>query len=598
MVELSDTAALIEIATSLRTPHEVKSAIEVLFREGKGQEALALARTIYTHCPHIPPNVRSLLLARACMRTDREAEAISVLNVADRTLDIAILLAELHVKNDCPDEAQVLLTEIERQMPEKMPSSTRFRVARLAIQTETGKLAFDALCAVLCANDLILNHFYQTLGYLLSPLCAEFLPALDEAVIRAAEQQLETFDDTFSCRLRLADLLGRIGQSERSDTLLSLPKLHQTSTLHAIPLLKRQVADGDATPAITAAKTLLLRTNDTPKAKTGVLLFLANTLFKADRADDFAEVLRNWNPDQNGDFATRELATVLRQTGNDELLDTMRGIKAARIRADLPESLSAGLAALPYTPGPAMTDVPEAMLMPFRLSGLPDDAWPEWSARQGWGCAASAFIRRWALYSGSDGRQDVLDLIDPVDISVLEDAMGLGRGGILVGTHAGPVYASFATFENLRWPFAYVGRGGATEQTRATGILWAGSSPDAMVKSILTHLKENRLVGVTADAHLSGRTRSVAVGGATLRVSRLVARLSFARGIPSVWYESRWRDGRLEVRLTAMPLPEPRESREDWEDRWFAAYQARLSDFLASAPENLSGLQGWTSGQQ
>lgn len=226
------------------------------------------------------------------------------------------------------------------------------------------------------------------------------------------------------------------------------------------------------------------------------------------------------------------------------------------------------------------------MVIPWKLSGRPEQDWPDWSSRVQWGKDAGDLLAHWGHYAGLERRQELLDLIDPIDEAPLQEALSLGRGVILFGTHMGPIASVFFALEQMGSQFAFVGAGGLASSTRATEILLSDTGNRGSVGEMIRHLKNNGILAIANDAMSSGDGQSMKLAGFDCKMSRVVPRLSRSLSTPSLWYQAEWADDRIQVKYRKMPQYESGEPISDWEDRWFAACKNLVTTYATTAPEN------------
>ena len=76
--------------------------------------------------------------------------------------------------------------------------------------------------------------------------------------------------------------------------------------------------------------------------------------------------------------------------------------------------------------------------------------------------------------------------------------------------------------------------------------------------------------------------------GQTVGLLDTVPKLVRAYNVPSISLLAYWRDGRIDVDLTRLPLPLADEGEQDWLDRWAQAYLDRIAWQMGLGPENMN----------
>ncbi|WP_193749874.1 hypothetical protein [Shimia sp. SK013] len=292
----------------------------------------------------------------------------------------------------------------------------------------------------------------------------------------------------------------------------------------------------------------------------------------------------------------RGLLMVLRTDGSREQVDAVKDEVRRTHVASLPSDLASGLASIARINGPDLQKAPKPLVIPWKLSERPEHEWSDWSSRALWGKQAVSLLARWGHFAGLDRGQELLDLVDPIDYSPLQEALSLGRGVILFGTHMGPVAAAFfALEEQFGSRFAFLGAGGNAASTKAKQILLSDSGQHGGVTQMIRHLKHNGVLAISNDATNSGAFRKMTFAGYDCKMSRLTPRLSRAQSTPSFWYQPEWVGDRLQVKFKSMPEYKTGETIPAWEDRWYAAAKEHITSFAKTAAENQSGFSMYSN---
>ena len=87
------------------------------------------------------------------------------------------------------------------------------------------------------------------------------------------------------------------------------------------------------------------------------------------------------------------------------------------------------------------------------------------------------------------------------------------------------------------------------------------------------------------------KTPSAANGelfGIKISIPDTLPRLAMEFSIPSFWIYSNWQNGQLRYDIQRLPDPAEGETKQDWHNRWAAAYLHYLEEAMRATPENLN----------
>jgi tetratricopeptide (TPR) repeat protein len=283
---------------------------------------------------------------------------------------------------------------------------------------------------------------------------------------------------------------------------------------------------------------------------------------------------------------------LARYHGDAEMMVRARDQQNLRGRQRLPTNLASGLAAIEIPPAPPLTAAPERMLVPWEAAALAASEWPAWASRHLWGGTASKLLVDWLQFAGEDRQDQLAALLLPVEDDSLRRALGQGRGVIIAGTHLGPIAAAFPYLLRLPSKLAVVG-GGGTEIGGVEGIFVPRRGRAGAIRAVRQRLQQCGVAMIAIDMVLpGGGALPLEIGGRTLLFSSLVAKLSRALSVPSVWLQPEWRENQIHLRMAALPEAGIGEEKRDWERRWFDVSSRYLLDFLRTcSPESASGLR-------
>jgi len=384
-------------------------------------------------------------------------------------------------------------------------------------------------------------------------------------------------------------LLPHFSRTDRALKLLEGASVSNMNTAEQVSYAQTQLAIGATLSAAKTASEILANEDIEHDQKVKISIVRARCLAIEERYVEAAALLQGILSVSESLQVERLLLMLVRKIGSQEQLSSVvNEIRRSRAQS-LPLTLAEGLASIAPVKGPLLRNAPMSLVVPWKLSGRPEQDWTDWSSLAQWGKTAGALLARWGHYAGMERRQELLDLIDPIDETPLIEALSLGRGVILFGTHMGPVASVFFALEENWDQFAFVGAGGTPSSTRASEILLSGSGNHGSVKKMIQHLKSNGILAVANDAVSSGDMRRMNFAGYDCKMSRIAPRLSRTQSAPSLWFQAEWVGNRIHVQFKSMPRHEPGEPATEWEDRWYAACEVLVTSYTATAAENQSG---------
>ena len=611
----------------------VAADVAKLIQAGKADDAVALAKELVSEGTLGAPWRRQVLLSNAHEAAGNSVESIEVLEGCELPVQARLRHAELLCHEARFEDAIALVpneTEIET-VSKKHAARFHLRRAKVFIQAanfETGKAALKSAFEITCENQNI--GFWLELGelsferdllnisqealrkVLMSPdvNSQQIFRALNlfkglvhqnhtpidlDEIIANFEQYLFNNADDLRLRLSLAWLVLELTRVEKAQDLLNNTSRARIDAKGWVELAKAHLAVGQTTAAASTAKDALDQGDFKPEQIASIRIVLAECLAIEGKYDEALPLLQDIGTLNDDNKTMRPLIMLLRKLGKAELLDEIMEKLQHSNEKSLPPTLAAGLAAFDLSTAPKLLNAPMSQIIPWKMSGRPEHDWPEWSSRVLWGRNAALLLRKWGLYGGAERRQEIFDLLDPIDDTPIKDALSLGRGAILVGTHMGPMYAVFLTLEEMGLPFAFIGAGGTAAATKASEILLSEHGNLGSVKEMFRHLKNGGLLAFGNDALNSNSVHNMKLAGYDCRVSRLATRLSRNQSIPCIWYHAVWNGERIQIEFKKLPQPELGESTSEWEARWYETYKGFLTAYMSTAAENQSGFSMYTN---
>ncbi|MEM8662891.1 MAG: hypothetical protein AAGF49_02055, partial [Pseudomonadota bacterium] len=199
-----------------------------------------------------------------------------------------------------------------------------------------------------------------------------------------------------------------------------------------------------------------------------------------------------------------------------------------------------------------------------------------------------ALARRPVLTGRVDG------MIEPLDLEAVRAELERGEPLIFVSSHCGPRILSVLD-RAVPGIFYLLQRHRPHDTSLVRGTI-AGIDDrfEQSAAEIARNLRRGRSLYCVPDvpSGLNRRGRAVTAASATLfgvsvRIPDTVPKLCDGLGVPSVWIQPVWRDGRIGIEVERLPEPLPDEARDAWSDRWATAYLARVERVMSSDPRNI-----------
>ena len=337
-------------------------------------------------------------------------------------------------------------------------------------------------------------------------------------------------------------------------------------------------------------------------------LLYARCLREAHRTEEAADQIIKVLEDDPDTLTTRRYAAgLLAAAGRTSLARAVHAETLSRRGADLPETLAGGLRRIfdgSEDRGPV---IPSARFdwawnQLIRLDAAPSDR-TAWEAKVRRGAAADQLLLDW-LECRPDQRGEVLSLIDgvPEATNVLESALAMGRGAIVASAHVGALFSAPAAMVATGLPVAWLASTPSPEGPEIPGtggaqlLSSSAADPSVLARSVLRALGQNRLVGIAIDgAAVPGAPRAT-LFDRRIALSDFAPRLALRQATPTFFADMRWRNGRLQGCVHALPAPDTGEAARDFVARWSAAFLIHIEDLFRSDPDNLRMTGGfWSS---
>lgn len=564
---------------------------DVLMQAGQRDEAIDCLLSMKDR---LGPDSR-LKLSVLLMQSKRSSEAVCYLpdekelsygafdEIAIRLLTRARVLVSNGDFDLATEAAYSIAQHLKRQSTPQLWNS----FATLSADIGLPELCYVAIQKIVETKDAATWIVLNVASLLQTFAAAKTKETLASQIRDIVEQRLRNGGLSQEHSIEYARFLHNIGKPEDAiEALNQNVKEEETPRLKWLRV-KILAETGDVALAIQEAQKVLENGSVTGQAQEDLVLLLAKLQVQMKQEENALKTLKKAVQQGGGHAIQRNLALLTRRLLPASDFQKMVAQRERIERAKLPSSLKTGLSEIEVTAPATVRNAGENMRLLWQHSGLPAEKWPEWSTRYTWGKAAAKLMRSWGYYS--ETKNEVLDLISPIDTRTLDIAMQQGRGAILCGSHMGPVAASFFSVEKLPYNFKFLAAGGLLANTRSEAINLAESSPSKGALEIVRHLKKGGLMGYTLDVAANENASIVDVDDLMITVSTLPARLSWRYSVPTVWVQARWVDQKVHVDFMAYPMPTTSETFEEFNQRWLDAHLSFLRPMLKDAPENVCG---------
>jgi len=218
---------------------------------------------------------------------------------------------------------------------------------------------------------------------------------------------------------------------------------------------------------------------------------------------------------------------------------------------------------------------------------LPSSSKSDWLIRLRWGLRMNKLVRHWILTSRD--RLDELDeLVDPPDWSLLATAKAEQKPVVVAGAHLGPRLLGLHYLNQVDHPLV-------TLVGNPSYSLAAGTKPFLLADEPHSIVELRNILGGPGTVYLAGdgrRGRSrfpASLFGSPVYLREGVAVLAWHSKAQTFWYAARWTGHRIQLELVPGPTPLQHETREAWSARWFSFYMAQYERCVLAGPENLRG---------
>lgn len=189
--------------------------------------------------------------------------------------------------------------------------------------------------------------------------------------------------------------------------------------------------------------------------------------------------------------------------------------------------------------------------------------------------------------------QDIAEFTDFPDRSAL-GVHGQTTGPLIfMSSHGGPS-VSCALDEGLLAgrELAYL-RTHTVDDRQKDRLITVGYNPQNAAKALVQALAAGKTIGMAVDSPTlwqsggrSGKGATGTVFDVPVTISTTPLKLAHAFGVPMIWVQPLWRDGRITFEIEEMDVPPKDMPFQDAANIWAADYLARVARVMCSGPEN------------
>lgn len=225
----------------------------------------------------------------------------------------------------------------------------------------------------------------------------------------------------------------------------------------------------------------------------------------------------------------------------------------------------------------------------FTETGLDLDVW---TRRYAWGRAARDAI---ALVGIADRDDPLLaplvrslgGVVTPCDWTPVTSAVAAGRSVLVASMHAGVGGTATGDVPG-HVPQIKVGRGAATRLDGNRKTLGVGGALAAdFMRVVKTVRNEPHVIGILPDGPDGREQRVLPLLGGEVSIGAGAAALAWHARALTVFFATRWSDGRLEAYLTAGPVADPAGDREAFEAAFNRFYVDCTRQVIVGPPEDI-----------
>ena len=280
---------------------------------------------------------------------------------------------------------------------------------------------------------------------------------------------------------------------------------------------------------------------------------------------------------------------ALTQAGRRDEAETLFARYIATRGEQLPDTFEEAMARMEEKLDTA--PIPQARLdWAWSLRGDTSIDRASWERRARWGHMVDHLLLDW-IECREERAEEAMQLLGELDSGerFFAPLLAAGRGVVVATAHVGPMYAGLLALELVGIPSRWLATAPSiSNSSYSDALISTADQTEAQVaKACMRAIQSGYVLCLAIDGAANPAAPRTTFEGQEVTYSSFASHLAHRLGVPSVFYAPRWKDGRVGYTLEMLPAASPGEDPETYAQRWQKAYFDRLSEHLASEPENL-----------
>lgn len=474
--------------------------------------------------------------------------------------------------------------------------------AKKSLWTSDGRLAGIATIALERDGDIEAASESGHVTAELEPNNAAFVAPAMRAMLkmgkldlakRLGEHCLHLGGDTVGLRNAFAQILmARDADDLEVEPHLATALEHDPSNIRSNQLLaKILLRSGRHEDAIVRLERAAQAAPNSPNLK----VELANALSAAGRHGEAAEmmaVVTRMRPDEA--VWQRMAAGMFSRAGREREAEEIyaNSVRLREIR--LPARLADGLAQLWERTEEA--DLPRARLdwaWGLTVKYTPAEKLPErtqWEREAAWGHLADNLILDW-LECRTERAEEIAELCDDLSqiAQSLRNALDQGNGVLLASAHIGAMFAGPVLLATSGLPFQWLASTPGLKSLRYADTLISTSdqSPQRVAAKAMRALRQQNVVTIALDGSTDHTAPRIPFEGKRIAYTDFGSRAVMRTSAQSFFVAPYWRDNRIRVTLTALPMIAAGQDFGEFSAAWNTAYFDCIRSCFSQGGRNL-----------
>lgn len=188
---------------------------------------------------------------------------------------------------------------------------------------------------------------------------------------------------------------------------------------------------------------------------------------------------------------------------------------------------------------------------------------------------------------------EIMDLIEPIDWRLLEAALKLDKGAIVVTAHNGPTPASMEAMDHCGASLLSI-TGSATitkSDTSLVGVATRQARKKSLIRCML-HLRDGGVVFGAPDGRHGDNFQATEFLNQSIKVFTGFGEIARLTQAPTIFLAATW-VGVDRIRITLEPFsPDPKASPEEWTRQWYSIYLDKVARQMRESPADLGFQNG------